>query len=142
MQVGPGVALRGGMTASRQLARIVQLARRHRGWSQADLAEAAGVSDETISRIERGAVDPSLVTAAALAEALELSLDTLAGRTRWPAVAREPSEPEPPHVEELARLARRLGPAARRTLVALAKLLVRAPERAAPGKPKRRAGTP
>ncbi|RMH42232.1 MAG: XRE family transcriptional regulator [Deltaproteobacteria bacterium] len=49
------------------------------GLSQHALAEAAGLSSETVSRVERGAFEPSLTTAAKLAGALGISLDALVG---------------------------------------------------------------
>ncbi|MEZ4366197.1 MAG: helix-turn-helix transcriptional regulator [Kofleriaceae bacterium] len=45
--------------------------------TQAALAEAAGVTDETVSRLERGAFEPSLSTAVAVAAALGVRLDAL-----------------------------------------------------------------
>jgi DNA-binding XRE family transcriptional regulator len=41
------------------IARRVREARVHADLTQAELAEAAGVTDETISRIERGAYEPA-----------------------------------------------------------------------------------
>ena len=60
----------------------VKAARRRAGLTQEALAEAAAVSPETVSRIERGAFEPSLSTAIAISEALEISIDRLAGRPR------------------------------------------------------------
>jgi transcriptional regulator with XRE-family HTH domain len=54
--------------------------RRARGLSQEALSRASGVSATVISRIERGAiVEPSLRTLRALAKALDVTLDELAG---------------------------------------------------------------
>jgi len=61
------------------LARRVAAARLRSGLTQAQLAEASGVTDETISRIERGRYEPAVSTLFRLAEALEVSLDRLAG---------------------------------------------------------------
>ena len=62
-----------------ELARRVAAARLRSGLTQAQLAEASGVTDETISRIERGRYEPAVSTLFRLAEALEVSLDRLAG---------------------------------------------------------------
>jgi transcriptional regulator with XRE-family HTH domain len=58
----------------------VKAARSRSGLTQAGLAEAAGVTDETVSRIERGAYEPAVSTLVALADALRVPLDVLVGR--------------------------------------------------------------
>lgn len=58
----------------------VKAVRSRAGLTQAGLAEAAGVSDETVSRIERGAYEPAVSTLVALADALRVPLDVLVGR--------------------------------------------------------------
>ena len=50
-------------------------ARKH--YSQEYLAEKAGITTEYLNRIERERFNPSIVVAAALAEALEVDLNTL-----------------------------------------------------------------
>jgi putative transcriptional regulator len=45
--------------------------------TQSALAEAAGVTDETISRLERGAYEPAVSTLVLVAEALGTTLDML-----------------------------------------------------------------
>ena len=45
-----------------------------RGWSQTQLAEAIGSRQPVISRLERGAGNPSLHTLKRIAKALDLSL--------------------------------------------------------------------
>lgn len=57
----------------------VQIAtqRRHRRLTQAELAEAANVTSETISRLERGAAMPSLTRLAEIAEVLGVELRDL-----------------------------------------------------------------
>jgi transcriptional regulator with XRE-family HTH domain len=57
-------------------ARIRRL-RRTRGWSQATLAERAGLGRITVTRIELGTQDASLSTLAALATALGVPLRAL-----------------------------------------------------------------
>lgn len=58
-------------------ARAVRTRRRDREWSRTHLAGRAGVSVQTVSAVERGAVWPDLVTLTGLAEALEVSVQTL-----------------------------------------------------------------
>lgn len=58
--------------------RITQ-ARKQLKWSQADLGKKVGVSREIIGRYERGEVSPSIEVAIKIAEALDVSLDYLAG---------------------------------------------------------------
>jgi transcriptional regulator with XRE-family HTH domain len=53
----------------------LQLKRIERGWTQKRLSEEAKVSDITISSIERGVANPSPLTMAKLATALNLPVD-------------------------------------------------------------------
>lgn len=63
-------------------------ARRESGLTRLRLAEMSGVSGHTIAKIEQGAVtDPGFAVVAALAGALELSLDELLLRARAVAAA-------------------------------------------------------
>lgn len=87
--------------------------------TQAALAEAAGVSDETISRIERGAYEPAVSTLIAIADALGLTLDGLLGGER----GRRAPSPRSPLVERLAETASRLDPPEVRVLLTMASLL-------------------
>lgn len=57
---------------ARHLGGLVRQARLARGWSQAALAERARVSKPTLSRIEKGAVEPGLGLWLAVFEALGL----------------------------------------------------------------------
>lgn len=57
-------------------ARIHRL-RLARGWSQARLAAAAGVSPMAVMHWERGDAQPQVACFAALAQALEVSMDDL-----------------------------------------------------------------
>src|SRR5690242_18719661 len=52
-------------------------ARQDRGWTQAELAEAAGLSANYVARLERGELGPSLYVAFHLAEALGTHIETL-----------------------------------------------------------------
>ncbi|MHA6624047.1 helix-turn-helix domain-containing protein [Pseudonocardia sichuanensis] len=55
--------------------------------SLTDVATAAGISAETLRKIETGRIPtPAFFTVSALAATLDLSLDTLAGATRPSAV--------------------------------------------------------
>ena len=105
-----------------RLARRVSVARQRAGLTQAELAEATGVTDETISRIERGRYEPAVSTLFRLAEALDVSLDTLAGDKE-----RERSDRRAPGVSPIVRRLRArieaLTPAAQRKLLAIAELL-------------------
>ncbi len=58
--------------------RIAQL-RKRQGLSQASLSAAASISREAIGKYERGIASPSVDTAARIAAALEVSLDSLVG---------------------------------------------------------------
>ena len=60
-----------------QLGRRVKELRTRRGLTQADLAERAGISQTTLSRLEGGHQCPSLQGVATLAEALGVSLPTV-----------------------------------------------------------------
>ncbi|MCW2534268.1 MAG: transcriptional regulator, partial [Blastococcus sp.] len=55
----------------------IQAARGSRDWNQTQLAAAAGLSQPTVSRIEKGQRPVTLVEADAVARALEIPLDTL-----------------------------------------------------------------
>jgi transcriptional regulator with XRE-family HTH domain len=57
----------------------VRRARLAAGLSLAALGEAAGLSDSTLSSLERGEVDPKLSTCTRLAAALGLPLERLLG---------------------------------------------------------------
>lgn len=86
--------------------------------SQAQLAERAEVTDETVSRMERGTYEPALSTVAAISGALGLSIDYLCGRTR---------SVERPRVtkmsEELVTLARHLDQSSAKALLPVVRLL-------------------
>lgn len=56
--------------------------RERAGWSQAELARRAGTTTNTVARIERGELEPSLSMADRLAEALGVRVDTLIRRNK------------------------------------------------------------
>ena len=63
------------------LAKRVKESRAKKGWTQQQLAEKTGLSFNTITKIEQGIGDsPTLKTLVKLADALEMSIDELAGR--------------------------------------------------------------
>lgn len=56
-----------------------------RGWRQSDLCKASGLSSAQATHLMNGRTkEPTLSTAAKIADALEVSLDYLAGRTDNP----------------------------------------------------------
>ena len=62
-----------------RLGQRIAEARRQRGWTQTDLAEAAGISRVTVSKIERGATDVGYVRLVRLARALGVPASVLVG---------------------------------------------------------------
>ncbi|MEW6100763.1 MAG: helix-turn-helix transcriptional regulator [Candidatus Omnitrophota bacterium] len=55
--------------------------RKEKGWSQEKLAQEAGVSYNTLIKIERkGIKNPKIETVIKLADALEVEIDKLVGR--------------------------------------------------------------
>jgi transcriptional regulator with XRE-family HTH domain len=66
------------------------------GLTQQQLATAAGLSVSLVAQLEQGTTgDPKLSTATALAEALGVSLDVLAGRQAAPGDTGQAEAPEP-----------------------------------------------
>jgi len=63
--------------------------RKQKGLSQIDFAKAVGVSREMIGRYERNEVMPSIEVAKKIANALEVSLDYLAGDAKLAAVDKQ-----------------------------------------------------
>jgi len=63
------------------IARRLKELRKKSGWSQQKLAEKAGVSYNTITKIEQGAATmPTIQTMIKIADAFDISLDELVGR--------------------------------------------------------------
>ena len=55
--------------------------RKQKGWSQEKLAQEAGISYNTLIKIERsGIINPKIETVIKLARALQISIDTLVGK--------------------------------------------------------------
>lgn len=63
--------------------------RKLKSLSQTDFAKIIGVSREMIGRYERGEVMPSIEVAKKIADALEVSLDYLAGNSKKAAVDKQ-----------------------------------------------------
>lgn len=101
------------------------------GMTQAQLAEAADVTDETISRIERGAYEPALSTMMAVTRALGVGLEYL----ETGVVAGDGKHEQNPQVRRLAERAEKLDPAAVKALITLAELMPTKPD--AKGKPRK-----
>jgi putative transcriptional regulator len=57
--------------------RIIEL-RMKKGWTQSDLARAAGKDRQAMEKLENGRVNPTLFTLFEIAQALEVSLATIA----------------------------------------------------------------
>ena len=79
----------GPMNFSENLTRT----RKSLGMSQEDLAGRIGVSRQAVSKWETGDAAPDLIKLLALADALDISLDALCGRTAAPLPASPPAEP-------------------------------------------------
>ena len=64
------------------LAKKLKELRKKAGWSQQKLAEKAGLSYNTITKIEQGAATmPTIQTVVKMADAFGVSVDELLGRT-------------------------------------------------------------
>ncbi len=63
----------------RSLAEKLAHRRRAVGWSQAELAQRAGIRPETLNRIERGRTDPDFATIRKLVEAMNAAEVSAAG---------------------------------------------------------------
>jgi putative molybdopterin biosynthesis protein len=89
------------MASARLIVNGVRLLRAQRGWTQAQLAERAGVSRTAVTAIEGNQLVPSVAIALALAEALETSVEAVFGRPPIPSQstvwAKEPAHPNSPY---------------------------------------------
>lgn len=62
----------------------IRALRKERGWSQDELAEAAGINQKYVSEIERGRVNASITMYHAIAQGLDMSLSELTdGLQAW-----------------------------------------------------------
>ena len=63
------------------IAKRLKELRKRTGWSQQKLAEKAGLSYNTITKIEQGAATkPTIQTMIKIADAFQISIDELVGR--------------------------------------------------------------
>lgn len=60
----------------------MMLTRKKKGLSQADLGKLIGTSGDVIGRYERGDITPSIEVVSKIADALEVSVDYLIGKTK------------------------------------------------------------
>ncbi len=60
-----------------RIGKLIRDARQHRGWTQAQLAEALGTSQSAVNRIERGNQNISLEMIARIGEALDSEIVSL-----------------------------------------------------------------
>lgn len=59
----------------------IMLLRKQKGLSQADLGKAIGTSGDIVGRYERNIMSPSIEVIIKMADALEVSIDYLVGKT-------------------------------------------------------------
>ncbi|MBA4543963.1 MULTISPECIES: helix-turn-helix domain-containing protein [Thermoactinomyces] len=64
----------------------LRLARKRKGWTQAQLASALGVKESTVNRYENGGRQPDFEQLTNIANLLEVSLEYLAGRSENPKI--------------------------------------------------------
>ena len=65
------------------IAKRLKELRKKSGWSQQKLAEKAGLSYNTITKIEQGAATkPTIQTMIKIADAFQISIDELIGRSK------------------------------------------------------------
>jgi transcriptional regulator with XRE-family HTH domain len=102
------------------IGRQIRLARERAGLTQAKLAEAAGIADETVSRIERGAYEPAVSTLISIGEALGIGLDVIA---EGAPVAAEYTSSNAALVRRLSERAAQLDASAVRALIQVAEML-------------------
>jgi len=79
---GPGGSLGSGPGGSLDIGAEIAKVREARGWTRRELSRRCGVADTTIARIERGAMEPTVATAARVLAALGRSLVVVEGGPR------------------------------------------------------------
>lgn len=62
-----------------ELADRIRTLRESKGWTQEDLAREADIGPATVSRLERGIIEPRVDTLRALCEAFDVTADWLIG---------------------------------------------------------------
>jgi len=60
----------------------IMLLRKQKGWSQTDLGKAIGTSGDVIGRYEREVITPSIDVIINVADALDVSIDFLVGKSK------------------------------------------------------------
>jgi transcriptional regulator with XRE-family HTH domain len=106
---------------AKTIGEAARAARTARGLSQADAAEAVGISLEFYGRIERGGTLPSTPTLRSISEALGVSADALLGLGKRP--LRDMRGSLTPDLNRLLRRLRRAKPRKVRLLATLAGML-------------------
>ncbi|WP_435769660.1 helix-turn-helix domain-containing protein [Nocardioides sp. SYSU DS0651] len=95
-----GSTLSHGEVLGRALGRLVADARRQRRLSQEAVARSAGISIETLRKLEQGKrTGPDLFTVAGIARSLDLSLDLLLARV-YEVTADDASAPDASSVDD------------------------------------------
>lgn len=74
--------------------RLLAAARERKGWTQAELASRCGLTPATISKIESGALSGSVDSILALADELDMDLNSLKRDARPPSTIAETPETE------------------------------------------------
>lgn len=100
---------------ARGLGEFIRNQRRLANLSMRELARLAKVSNPYLSQIERGLYKPSAKVLKALADALEVSAETLFAQVGL--IERDPDEDIRPGVEDAVRADDRLTPDQKRTLL-------------------------
>lgn len=62
-----------------EIADRIRALRESKGWTQEDLANEAGIGTATVSRLERGIIEPRVETLRALCDAFDVTADWLIG---------------------------------------------------------------
>ncbi len=102
-----------------EVGRRIRELRTARGLSQERLAEAAGLTLESISRAERGASEISITSLARVCEALRIDLAGFFGKTKVPKSNRAPRQ-----AEQIAALLRNRTPREARRVLAIVRLVL------------------
>lgn len=92
-------------------------AREARGWTQAQLAQAIGTTQQTVQRWESGQTDPKISQVEAVSKALGITMSFLLGMD-------EPKQAQPPEEQRLAWLYRSMNAEGRARLMEQAEFLV------------------
>ena len=115
-----------------RLGSALRAARERAGLTQAQLAERASTTDETVGRIERGLLEPGFLIILGLRDAFGLALDSLFS-DRSKSVD---SPPEQPGTDRISRAYSRLSSVDRRALLSIAEHLPSS-SKARPGRSRR-----